>query len=128
MGKQRIPASLFVLGASIFLSLASLIALLIALPAQMDAASKAREQRLVGNGVHGIISEVAAQVVPQTSWDDAVANLDNTFDRAWAADNIGKFFFAADGFDYSAVIDAADHPLFFSDKGAPARLKDAQNV
>lgn len=58
---------------------------------QFDHASLQREQTVVAHGISDRVAEVAAMVVPQAMWDDAVRNLDNRFDSAWAANNIGKF-------------------------------------
>ena len=94
------------------LTLAMLLATVFGLAAQFDNASRQREEMLVANGVSGRMDEVARMVVPQVMWDDAVRNLDNRFDRAWAENNIGQFLGQTDGFDASFVLDRANQPLF----------------
>ncbi len=82
-----------------------------------DRSSAIREQILVQNGIAQRIDEVAAMVVPQTTWDDATAHLDNRFDARWAAANIGKYLSQTDGIDLSYVIDRDNHVIFASRGG-----------
>lgn len=80
--------------------------------AALNAESAKREQQLVLNGLALRLEEVAELVVPQTQWDDAVRNLDNRFDRAWANANINEFLNHASGFDGEFVLDANDAPVY----------------
>ena len=89
----------------------------LALVRQMDAASKAREQTVVENGVIGWTNEVAHMVVTQVVWDEAVRNLDNRFDPEWAKGNVGEFFYSVDGFERSFVLDDDNRPIYAADKG-----------
>jgi len=82
-----------------------------------DRSSAIREQILAQNGISQRVGEVGKLVVPQVVWDDATANLDVKFDRAWAAANIGKYLAQTDGFDGTYVIDADNHPLFAASEG-----------
>jgi signal transduction histidine kinase/FixJ family two-component response regulator len=81
---------------------------------QVDASSVAREQQLVDNGIQARTEEIAAGVVPQVVWDDAVTHLDNKFDTSWAADNIGTFLNSVAGFEASFVLDSEERPIFAS--------------
>ena len=76
-----------------------------------DERARLREQDVVAHGMTDRIDEVAHQVVPQTVWDDAVAHLDNTFDRAWAQSNIVEFLSQTDGFQNIFVLDRTDRPV-----------------
>jgi diguanylate cyclase (GGDEF)-like protein len=90
-----------------------------------DQASRVREQRLVANGVEARIHELEAMIIPQSNWDDAVANLDVTFDPEFAADNIGVFLYQTDGFERTYLVGGDNRPLFAMEEGkvaAPARF------
>lgn len=71
-----------------------------------DRQNVAHEQALARNGIAQRIEEVALLAIPQTMWDDAVANLDNRFDHGWADANIGKYLAQVAGFDSSFVLRA----------------------
>ncbi len=89
-----------------------------------DRESVVREQALAKNGIEQRIEEVALMVVPQADWDDAVSNLDNKYDPAWAEANIGKYLWTTNGFDRAFVLDADDRPIFAGHEGGGAPLQD----
>jgi len=74
--------------------------------------SAAREQQLIQNGLGLRVSEVAALVVPQVDWDDAVRNLDNAYDPVWADANINEFLDHTYGFHAQYVVDGGGTPVF----------------
>lgn len=82
-----------------------------------DQIAKAREQAVVANGLSSRVTELGRSIVPQAVWDDAVVNLDNRFDRAWAHDNIGTYLHVSDGLEFSWVLDGEDQPLYAMEKG-----------
>ena len=90
--------------------------------ADFDRVALEREQVVVDNGLASRIAETGRQVVPQVVWDDAVAHLDNRFDRDWAHDNIGSYLHITGGFRFSWVLDADDRPVYGMDGGADAPL------
>ena len=95
-------------------ALAALTALLFlggVLISSFDERARLREEEVIKHGMSDRIDEVARQVVPQTVWDDAVAHLDNTFDRAWAQSNIIEFLSQAGGFHNIFVLDRDNRPL-----------------
>jgi diguanylate cyclase (GGDEF)-like protein len=71
-----------------------------------------REETLVKNGIAQRIDEVAALVVPQVIWDDAVRNLNNRLDLKWARQNVGIYLHKSNGFYASYVLGAKDQPVF----------------
>jgi diguanylate cyclase (GGDEF)-like protein len=85
-----------------------------------DAASRAREEHLVANGVRAHTQEIQGLIVPQTSWDEAVRRLDQKYDRAFASDQMGSFFHDTSGFEASYVLNGADRPLFAMEGGRSA--------
>ena len=95
-----------------FVGMTLLVGTVFTLVRQFDVAEREREQAVVANGLLGRVDEMAAMVVPQTAWDEAVHNLDNRFDVEWARKNIGQFLSQTDGFDESFVLDARDRPVF----------------
>ncbi|HEV2363267.1 MAG TPA: ATP-binding protein [Caulobacteraceae bacterium] len=65
---------------------------LVAAAEHIDALARARAEQRVSNGVR-VKQEVLRSCVDNISvWDAAVAHLDNRYDRAWAAANIGNYF------------------------------------
>lgn len=89
-----------------------------------DRAALNREQNLVENGLVSRAAEIGRQVVPQAVWDDAVANLDNRFDRDWAHDNIGAYLHMTSDFQFSWVLDARNRPVYGMQGGIDAPLSD----
>ena len=87
-----------------------------------DRISLEREQVVVDNGLSSRFEEIGRSVVPQVVWDEAVVNLDNRFERAWAQDNIGTYLHVTGGFQFSWVLDAEDRPVFGMDGGQDAAL------
>lgn len=79
---------------------------------QSDSAARAREEALLDNGVVARVAELGRMTESDALWDEAVVHLVNSFDRAWAEENIGKFFFETKGFDQAAVLDGADAPIY----------------
>ena len=107
---------------------AALIALLIfsllEFARQSDLAAERREVQVVENGIQSRVKEIGGQVVPNAVWDDAVRHLDNSFDAAWAHDNIGQFFSLNGGFSFAYVLDAADRPAYAMKDGVDVRPED----
>ena len=78
----------------------------------LDEESAAREQQLVHNGLDLRIAEVAALVVPQVDWDEAVRNIDNAYDPVWTDENINEFLDHTYGFHAQYVVDGNNAPVF----------------
>jgi diguanylate cyclase (GGDEF)-like protein len=96
-------------------TVALLVSTLFSLVHHFDAVARDREQTVVSNGLTGMTEEIAHRVVAQTVWDEAVRRLDNRFDPAWAAENVGQFLSLTAGFDVSFVLDAGDRPVYAAD-------------
>jgi sensor domain CHASE-containing protein len=94
----------------------------------LNEESAAREMQLVRNGLDLRAREVAELVVPQTDWDDAVRNLDNRYNLAWAASNINEFLDHAWGFDGEVVLDARDMPMFVAWHGEIADIREYPRI
>jgi diguanylate cyclase (GGDEF)-like protein len=108
----------------ILLSVVASILLMIGgydLTMRMDAAEKQHEQQLIANGFSNKIIEVDKSTVPQTVWDDALANLEAR-NVGWAGNNIGQFLYDTASFQYSFVLDHNDQLFFAADTGESAPL------
>jgi signal transduction histidine kinase len=90
----------------------------------VDEIAKSAEQHLLESGLSARVTELAASVVPQADWDDAVTNLDNRFDLSWAQANIGVFLTQTSGFEIVSVLDASDQVVFATDRGTDVAIKD----
>ncbi len=77
-----------------------------------DVSTRNREELLLRNGVATYLDEVARRTVSETLWDEAVENLDVSFDPNWAEANIGEYFSATEGFETTAVLDRTDAPRY----------------
>jgi diguanylate cyclase (GGDEF)-like protein len=80
--------------------------------ARVDHAESVREQALVANAVGQRLNEIGDTLAPYVIWDEALENLDNRFDPAWADTNIGRAITHVLGFRAVYVLDAFDRPEF----------------
>jgi diguanylate cyclase (GGDEF)-like protein len=96
--------------------------------AEADHSAAQREQNLLENGVASRINELAHRTVSETTWDDAVLNLDNVFDPQWAEDNIGIYFAQLEGFEDALVLDRADQPIYAMDDGETVPVASLQSL
>lgn len=76
-----------------------------------DIREREYEQTLVGNGLRQRAREVQTALNPYVLWDEAVVNLDNRFDRAWANQNTGGAL-GAMGYRAVFVLDARNTPIY----------------
>ncbi len=72
---------------------------------QTDRSARAREERLVANGVRLRDAEIRKVLETETIWDDAVENLDGAWNDAWAQANLVQFFTTTSGFQLVYVFD-----------------------
>lgn len=79
---------------------------------ESDRSSLLHDQRLVENGMANRVTELGRRAVANTSWDDAVINLDNVFNLDWAKANIGRYFAETEGFEAAIVLDRNDEPIY----------------
>jgi signal transduction histidine kinase/CheY-like chemotaxis protein len=79
---------------------------------EADRSSLLRDQILAENGMANRVNELGRRAVANTSWDDAVINLDNVFDLEWAKANIGRYFAETEGFELAIVLDRNDEPIY----------------
>jgi diguanylate cyclase (GGDEF)-like protein len=96
---------------------ASLVGLRLYTAQISDANVKVREEALVANGVKEWIRDIEHRVVAQTTWDEALLNLGQTYNPAWAHENISAYLQDLGGFDESYVLSAEDRPLYAMRKG-----------
>ena len=87
-----------------------------------------REEALVRHGIEGWIQEVAARVVPQTTWDAAVQGLGVRFDHEWADENIGKYLHDLGGFERSFVLDRQDRLIYAMEGGRDAAFSSYEPI
>jgi diguanylate cyclase (GGDEF)-like protein len=82
---------------------------------RVDYAERMREQALVTNAVGQRLNEVGETLTSDVVWDEALENLDNHFDPAWADINIGRNLTHVFNFRTVYVLDAFDRPEFAAD-------------
>lgn len=93
-----------------------------------DYATKEREETVVRNGLAAKINELEQVIVPNVVWDDAVRNLDNSFNLAWAHNNIGQFYSVAYGFDFAYVLDASNKPVYAMKDGLDEDARSFEDI
>ncbi|MDP3853201.1 ATP-binding protein [Phenylobacterium sp.] len=80
--------------------------------AQVDRGVRAHEQDLVRRGISGNIAEIERSIIAETNWDEAILNLDNRFDAAWADNNLNDHYAQSMDFERLFVLDGADRPIY----------------
>ena len=110
------------LAAMALLTVGVLVAVLFMIAARVDRDALRHEQALVQRGMNSKIADIQRTVSPQVLWDDAVKNLDNRFDPAWAEENIGAYLIGQAGFDMIFVVDSQDRPVFDARVGQQATV------
>lgn len=78
----------------------------------VDRDVRRREESLVKQGVAASISEIERTVLSETNWDEAVVNLDNRFDIAWADANLDDYFAQGVDFEHLFVLDRDNRPVY----------------
>ena len=112
------------LAAMALLTVGVLVAVLFMIAERVDRDALRHEQQLVQRGVDAKIADLQRIVAPQVFWDEAVKNLDNRFDPAWAADNISAYLIGQGGFDMIFVVNHEDRPVFNARVGKSATAAD----
>lgn len=108
---RRLPDHLdaiAVVAIAVFLFVGSLVGLARA----VDRLARTRQEVLIRNSLKVFVGEVATRVIGIADWDDAVRNLDNRFDPAWADQNVGKYFQATYGTAPSFVLNGGNRPVY----------------
>jgi signal transduction histidine kinase/ActR/RegA family two-component response regulator len=90
---------------------------------EADRSSLLRDQTLVENGMANRVTELGRRAIAITSWDEAVANLDNAFDLEWAKANVGRYFAETEGFEAAIVLDRDDRPIYAMRDGATVEVE-----
>ena len=85
-----------------------------------DARSGEIERQQIQSGHATRLGELAALVMPQAIWDQAVVRLDNRFDAGWASLNIGTYLNQVGGFELAEIVDRSDRPIFLAIDGESA--------
>lgn len=92
---------------------------------EIDAASRARDEQVVENGIALYTRTLAEKSFPQAYWDDAVLNLDNRFSPDWAREYIGVFFWRTERVEWIATLDRDDRLTFAMADGKTAQTAAA---
>ncbi len=93
-------------------AMAVFVASLLIWARQVDADVRTREIALVERGVLTSVGEIERSILPETNWDEAVVNLDNRFDAAWADANLNDYFAQNIDFEHLFVLDGDNRPLY----------------
>ncbi len=97
---------------AIGLAIAIFFGSLFGLAGFVDGIARQREEAQVKNALAGQIQQLEAPFPGQLDWDDAVQNLDNHFDEAWATTNVGHYFCGTLHFDSVFILDDANVPIY----------------
>ena len=108
--------------AGVVVAIALVIAGVYAVATRIDNQARAREERVVANGLQLAVEETRADLTPDTVWDEAVAHLDVRFDPEWAKGFIAEYYWHTNGYPLAFVLNADGRPVFAGMKGEPAGL------
>lgn len=75
---------------------------------EIDQNAKASSRKMVTRALDSWSDDIVGKLNPQTYWDDAVINLDNRFDPAWARMMIGDYLIKTQEMDLALVFDRND--------------------
>lgn len=84
---------------------------------RFDVLSKQREKALIRHEITSHTHDIAKSILASANRDEAVRNLDNSFDPQWAALHIGTALHRDHRFQYSFVLDHNNRPLFAAENG-----------
>ena len=93
-----------------------------------DQSARHREQELVQGGLSGLLDEHARRPTALTLWDEAVRNLDVSFDPEWTDSNIGEYLEGVQGFEMAVVLDRTDTPLYARLSGKPGAIAEVESA
>jgi sensor domain CHASE-containing protein len=93
-----------------------------------DQSAQHREQELVQGGLNGLLDEHARRPTAVALWDEAVRNLDVSFDPEWTDSNIGEYLEGVQGFEMAVVLDRTDTPLYARLNGKPGAVADVESA
>lgn len=129
MAKLKLPSSTFyLLALAGAFANALILFVLFNISDYTDRAAKEREKTVVQNGLIARIDELEQVLVPNVVWDDAVRNLDNSFDPTWAHNNIGQFFSITYGFNFAYILDASNAPIYAMQDGNDAAPNSFETI
>jgi signal transduction histidine kinase/ActR/RegA family two-component response regulator len=94
--------------------MAVFIGSLVLLAQEVDRGVRRHEESLVRRGAVGRVQEVQRAIVPQTSWDEAVRNLDHQFDPTWAKNNLTIYTRQLVDFEWMFVLDGDGRAIYAS--------------
>lgn len=80
---------------------------------RVDADIRLKQEKLVERNVSVWISEVEYSLTSWTVWDEAIAKLDNTFDKEWAERNIGASLIGTSRVRSAIVLHADGKVIYF---------------
>ncbi|WP_312161453.1 ATP-binding protein [Phenylobacterium sp.] len=93
-------------------AMAVFVASLLIWARQVDRDVQEREVALVERGVRANIAEIERSILPETNWDEAIVNLDNRFNHAWADANLNDYFSQNIDFEHLFVLDSDNRPIY----------------
>ncbi|MBX9617222.1 MAG: EAL domain-containing protein [Caulobacteraceae bacterium] len=126
--RAKLKDQVWVVAAAGVVAIALLAVTLQWMAADFDRGATAHEQSVVENGMAARIDEIGRQVAPQVAWDDAVLNLDNRMNLAWARDNIGAYLHVTGGFEFAWVLDGEDRPAYGMNAGEDVPAADYARI
>ncbi|WP_082532084.1 MULTISPECIES: ATP-binding protein [unclassified Phenylobacterium] len=93
-------------------AMAVFVASLLIWARQVDEDVRLREIALVERGILTNIAEIERSILPETNWDEAIVNLDNRFNAAWADANLNDYFAQNIDFEHLFVLDGDNRALY----------------
>lgn len=101
-----------------------LIAVLWMAAVHADASTGVHDESVVNIAVTGMTRRLETAIAPRVTGDEAVENLDNSFDHGWAAANLGTAAHQALGVSLTAVLDADGKVIYALKNGREVAAED----
>jgi signal transduction histidine kinase/ActR/RegA family two-component response regulator len=79
---------------------------------QVDRDVRRQEEDLVRRGLTARIHEIERSILSESNWDEAVVNLDNRFNYAWAEANLNDHLAQDIKFEQLFVLDGDNRPIY----------------
>ena len=95
---------------------------------ELDRQSAENERHIAEVHVRAEADKVSKSLWTALAWDDAVTNLQQSYNADWAEDNIGHYLFDIQNFSYSFVLGPSGNLLFAAEQGKAVPTGAGQNI
>lgn len=118
-GSKLAKSASFTIAVISGVAILALTGVIVAAASRIDQDARRHGEALVANGLSIKVASVQSCIFPNSVWDEAVLNLDNTYSQTWADSNVGQFMANTCGLKEAYVIGWQDQVLGAWQDAAP---------